>query len=385
LLAACDFDGDLARWRCERGRCDGGVDASVDAGVDAGANDAGVSDAGAGDAGADAGPTDAGGFQPDGSYNHVFVTSAQVSADTLGGAAAADALCVASAADAGLPGVYAAWTSELGEIAFDRTGMSRARGWLRVDGKPFADTTDDLSRGYIRYPLRLDERGNDLGSIEVLTGVRGTGEVAGNCGDFTGQAEMLTGCSGCGGPIWSDHYNAACSAPLHLICFGVDQNRALDPSAPRGPLIFIAAPWLPSGGLASADAWCNAQPAAADAGAPFVALLSTTGGSGASRLVSDAGWWRFDGVGVGDLRALPLDAPIELFDDGGIPVETDPIFSGSTNFHIAADLGSNCNDWLGWPDAGGHAVAGSALRPDNAWVSDGTTDCGAHPIYCVQP
>lgn len=384
-LCGCDFDGDLQRWLArgsgeDSGVVDGGADAGLDAGEDAGVD--GGTDAGE-DAGADAGWV----FAPDGSYNLVFLTSVKVSPNQLGSAGAADAVCAAVALDAGLPGVYSAWTTEQGENALDRTGAYRARGWLRVDGLPVADTPQELAAGYLRYPLLLDERGAAVSSGDVLTGVRLDGEQALNCADFSGQVAMGTGCSGTGGLFWTTCNQISCATPARLACLGVDQARALEPLPRTGRLAFVSSPWVPHGGLAAADAWCNAEAAALDAGDPFIALLATTGVSAASRLVSDAGWVRIDGVQLGDLRTMQLRAPFELFVDGRLGDELTAVFTGATGSSDPAAAGRTCNDWAGL-DAGepAHPIAGTPLFSDQGWFNWlQLSDCSAHPLYCVQP
>src|SRR5215510_6780649 len=78
----------------------------------------------------------------EGAANLVFVTSQHVIAGQLGSLAAADAVCNESAANAGLPGVYVAWLSTSATNAIDR--LAGARGWVRPDGRPFADTSADI-------------------------------------------------------------------------------------------------------------------------------------------------------------------------------------------------------------------------------------------------
>jgi len=72
--------------------------------------------------------------------NFVFATSTSYPAD-FGGLAGADAICNQHAGDAGLPGTYVAWLSTTTVDARDR--LAGARGFVRPDGLPFADTVDD--------------------------------------------------------------------------------------------------------------------------------------------------------------------------------------------------------------------------------------------------
>jgi len=70
--------------------------------------------------------------------NIVFVTSTLSTPGNIGSLAAADAICTARAQAAALPGAYVAWLSSTVTSAKARLGS--ARGWVRVDGMPVADT-----------------------------------------------------------------------------------------------------------------------------------------------------------------------------------------------------------------------------------------------------
>jgi hypothetical protein len=90
--------------------------------------------------------------------NIVFVTSVAYDGN-LGGLAGADQKCQALAEAAGLPAnTYRAWLSTPSVNAVSRLGA--ARGWVRVDGKPFADTKADIQAGRLFHPIRVDESGN---------------------------------------------------------------------------------------------------------------------------------------------------------------------------------------------------------------------------------
>src|SRR5437868_4155746 len=103
--------------------------------------------------------------------NIVFVTSTRYTAN-LGGLAGADAICQAHATDAGLPGTYRAWISTAAEAPATRFGG--ARGWARVDGKPFIDTLADLfSRQQIFFPPLLNENGVNVASRYPGTATNG--------------------------------------------------------------------------------------------------------------------------------------------------------------------------------------------------------------------
>ncbi|HYL59494.1 MAG TPA: hypothetical protein VEU51_11520, partial [Candidatus Acidoferrales bacterium] len=68
-------------------------------------------------------------------FNKVFVTSSTFDGN-LGGQAGADADCASLASGAGLAGTFKAWLSTSGLNAKDKLGS--ARGFVRIDGQPFA-------------------------------------------------------------------------------------------------------------------------------------------------------------------------------------------------------------------------------------------------------
>jgi hypothetical protein len=110
--------------------------------------------------------------------NIVFVTSVAYDGN-LGGLAGADQKCQALAEAAGLPAnTYRAWLSTASVNAIARLGA--ARGWVRVDGKPFADTKADILAGRLFHPIRVDESGNDDNTpsgSSVWTGTGSDGAV----------------------------------------------------------------------------------------------------------------------------------------------------------------------------------------------------------------
>ena len=80
------------------------------------------------------------------SVNIAFVTSTSVQISTLGGHLGADALCAQRAEAGGLPSnTYVAWLSTSTVDA--KTRLAGARGWVRPDGLPFADTLESPRGG----------------------------------------------------------------------------------------------------------------------------------------------------------------------------------------------------------------------------------------------
>lgn len=96
------------------------------------------------------------------------------------GVAGADAMCVDRARAANLPGTYRAWVSSQTENAKDRLGG--ARGWIRTDGRPFADRIEDALVGNFFFPPRLDETGADLGFVWIQNATQASGIYDSNNG-----------------------------------------------------------------------------------------------------------------------------------------------------------------------------------------------------------
>ena len=96
----------------------------------------------------------------------MFVTTTTHNGN-LGGLAGADAICQARAQAGGLAGTYRAWLSTSTASAFSRLGT--ASGWVRPDGKPVFDSRADLTTPRMFHPIRIDERGGDVGIVGVTT------------------------------------------------------------------------------------------------------------------------------------------------------------------------------------------------------------------------
>jgi hypothetical protein len=77
---------------------------------------------------------------------------------------------IIEAADAGLPGIYRAWT--IGEDSPDMDKLfTRSLGpYVLVNGTVVANNWDDLTDGTLAAPINLNEKG-ELTSLEVWTNV----------------------------------------------------------------------------------------------------------------------------------------------------------------------------------------------------------------------
>jgi hypothetical protein len=152
-------------------------------------------------------------------------------------------------------------------------------------------------------------------------------------------------------------------------------------SLPRGNL----------GGLAGADATCNALASAADlpGAGDYLAWLSAGGVSPSSRFTrATVPYKEVDGTTIADdwndLTSCDpscLDAPITLNEAGGVV----PVFEGVwTGTSVAgAPQGPDCSAWT---LESGSGQAGIVTNSDQRWTAFGNGNCGSNTfhLYCFQ-
>jgi hypothetical protein len=279
--------------------------------------------------------------------NRVFVTSTTVDG-AFGGIAAADAMCSARAAAAGLSGTYVAYLSDSTTNATTRIASSR--GWIRRDGAPLADVPNAFTTGKILFPPRLDEYGNDLGNVNVYTGTDYGVTFANLCTNWSDNAAGLMG--GMSQTQYAstsmNASNRACSTQGHILCVETGRNITVEARPNTGKLAFSTKNnWVPGGGLASADAFCASEAASAGLSGTFLAALATTTEPVSARFDVSATYRRVDGVrllrSVGFFNADWLDVPPEL-DQFGANVNND-FWLGAERFNQTPTAAENCNDW----------------------------------------
>jgi len=160
---------------------------------------------------------------PTGDVVSVFVTKERYQAN-LGGLAGADAICQATAVAAGLPGTdWTAWLSDSTENAIDRIPDGQ---YQLVDGTTqVADDKADLTDGFLKAAINLDEFGQPWGGL-VWTGTEEDGTDTGsNCINWTDNSTGFGGSYGAAGAKdvdWTKlpYDTALCSERYHLYCFG---------------------------------------------------------------------------------------------------------------------------------------------------------------------
>lgn len=203
--------------------------------------------------------------------NLAFVTANQYDGD-LGGPAGADLLCTSEAANAGLTGDFVAllWAADRPDPTALLAG---SRGWQLPSGEWIADLPGEIATGAFLHPLNAMPSGVRVG--EPNEGFRfWTGQLAGSCDDWRSTTTA-------GDQAYVPQYARlsdgalACSDRYRIACFerGFSVAPVLPPITHKR-LFVTASTWSPGGGVASADAVCEAEASANGIGASR-ALLPT--------------------------------------------------------------------------------------------------------------
>jgi hypothetical protein len=276
----------------------------------------------------------------------------------------------------------------------------------------FADTVADITSRLLAYPPRIDEFGNDLGSVEVWTGTNQNGTKSSIGGDFcqdwndnTVGTTAYAGASDAEGTNWTNAVVGGCSEPRHLYCFQIDYaNPVTVPTPADGAsrLAFLSQAMFdgddPGIDLSNADDVCAAEAASEGFPGTYKALLSTTTASAISRFDTNGPpWRRTDGVFIVEdaihlSLATELIAPLVRFADGSEATSAGNfnVRTGSSEVYETAQFNNhNCIDWS-TDGASAPSVTSSYGRnqrsmPDVSWWSFGSALCsGAMSIYCLE-
>lgn len=325
-------------------------------------------------------------------HNFVFVTDETYAPADLTPLTAADAKCNESAKAGRMPGTYVAWLSTTTEPARDRLGT--ARGWVRPDGQPFADTVTDIRNGRIYYPPHITARNTTFDDLGVATGTNDVGTVVRNCSDFMSTTGVMTiGESMSTARSWtfwgSSDFGGMCNNKFHIYCFGVERSKALDPP-PRqtGRLAFLSAGRFSAGnGIGPADMICATEAMMAGKSGTFKAAIATSTASAGSRFdPSGPQWVRVDGIPLGPAGTFPLDelsAPLNQMLNGDY-VEAAVAVGAYTSMQ-KPPTALDCNDWTS-------TVMTAQFMPWNAASIrrsysnfQGTFNCpGNQQVYCFE-
>ena len=286
--------------------------------------------------------------------NYMFVTSTAYPPHLLA-LATADAHCQSAADSARLPGIYRAWLSTSKVNAIDR--IAGARGWIRTDGAPFADTRMDIANDRIFNAPFVNEHGTPLprgSETVIMTGTTRTGVAHGErtCNDWSttaghgeaGYAEWTT-------ESWTAGTTSECTQPTRLYCFGVDNVVTVHPAFAAGKLAFLSdQPFVPGGGLEAADALCAGEGAGVAGGRCFKALLGTTLAYASFRFppTGDVTWVRLDGIPINAANGAPLGSEPLL---APLNVTSRMNYVGNQYVFLGPEVGDNilswgtCDDW----------------------------------------
>ncbi|MEP7098454.1 MAG: hypothetical protein ABI748_12385 [Dokdonella sp.] len=323
--------------------------------------------------------------------NIAFVTSQSVNGN-MGGLAGADTFCKTAAAAAALPGNYRAFLSTAAVSAVSRLGS--ASGWIRPDGKPVADTAGDLANGRLRYPLRLNQNGADVGQVAVTTASTMGGVFSGgDCASFTSTlGSVVHGSADGQGLLLLYTSTMSCATPSPLYCIGIDRAAAVQVAPPPAHRMAFttAASWSPGGGIANADNLCQTEAAAATLPGTYKALLATSSVAAGSRFnTAGAPWARADGVllkaTASNMFSTTLwDAAPGISADGTQVYGNTGIWGGSASLSATGTSATTCQDWSN----GAAAVTAVGGRAGYSYVpalvgSDSADPCNSSFIHLV--
>ena len=158
----------------------------------------------------------------------IFVT-AETFDGNLGARDGGDTTCQAIATDAGLPGTYRVWLSDMSSNAADV--LASDAGPLRLrNGTVVAASVDELAQKGPAVPVAVDERGRTVGGGDCSDGglVAWTGTSADggkatkvDCGRWSSSAGVAQGVGGLvaqGGPAWTGACVRSCDTTAALYC-----------------------------------------------------------------------------------------------------------------------------------------------------------------------
>jgi hypothetical protein len=323
--------------------------------------------------------------------NLAFVTSQKYVPGSLGSVDAADALCGSLAAAAGHPGHYVAWLSSSTSSATARIGTT-ARGWVRADGRPFADTLVDIVQGRVWYPLRLTEKGDDVATtgdptdLTVATGTEANGSTSiYTCDDYTNpamSAGVTAGLADNSPYGWSSLMGGICGTPQRLYCFGTDHVAPVTLVPESSRHAFVSENDVTSGApLSSYDQECGNEAAAAQLPGMYRAAMATTSQAVLDRFTPGPPWVRFDGVTVIDSSGKQL-APILYNAGGGFDITI--AWSGASSLLTKAPTAAaSCRDWTATDTTVG--LTGNVSRSGGEAFGGIPNQCNiAIRVYCLE-
>jgi hypothetical protein len=329
--------------------------------------------------------------------NLVFVSSMGFPTN-LGNAAAYDAKCNAVATAAGINTTagngYVAVTCDAASLVTDRLGTS-ARGWVRMDGGPFADTQATLLNGtnpIVFDPVFFDETGvTQTGVVQTGCGWDDTAITNQNCMNFTigdGSASGTGGLPTGGGEAWIDVAGLSCSSTVQIYCMGKTKSVAVAPTTTTGRKVWLTNEVYQVGGASTPDQVCQMERPAGVTTAQ--ALIATTSRTAASVLAPGMNYVRVDGSLVGTGAALAAGNPIngiwQSANGNYTLIGFLRAWTGAADLNSVGLTGDTCGNWT---NPAGTGVQGVYQETNNWWdwassTCDASQPANTSVLYCVQ-
>lgn len=332
--------------------------------------------------------------------NLIFATAgtfpSNAAASGMPGHIAYDADCNSAATAAGINNVtgtgYVAMISDSTSLAKNRLGT--ARGWVRMDGAPFADTVTALFTNNVVYnSMRFDETGQvRIAPGFLMTGTLADGSLAAqqSCNDWTdstGAFSVLVGSPEGGPNHWIDAGDGGGCTTLTrgLICMGNTKTSAVAPVVSAGRKVWLTNAAFTVGGTQTPDQMCQAQKPTGVTTA--IALISYNNKTILSSIDPAMNYVRVDGTLVATGAQLPLAGTLA----SGIWQSADGVYRliglgfvwTGGNLNAASTTAATCGNWGDPSQPAG--IVGSSSEANSEWWSDiGTTCSTAAPIYCIQ-
>ncbi len=328
--------------------------------------------------------------------NLIFVTAGQRSTSGFG-VVGYDQICNAEATNAGINNAagtgYIAFGSDATSSALTRLGS--AQGWVRRDGKPFADTQTSLFATHAVFnSVRFDAMGNDQTRTDYLTGTGTDGNVSATetCLNWTSTtpSDLFEGSSE-GGPLgWTGVLfkpinPGACARTYRLLCMGNTQTGIVSPIVTLGRKIWMTNTPFLVGGTSTPDDKCRAE--RPDGVMEAAALLAYTDRPASAVLVPEVNYVRPDGTLVGSGAQIGSGQRL----GGGGPWQSadgrylaSRIWLGQKDLQSVGTVVSTCGDWTDVSQtAGGFGQPFETLSP---WSTYFTAFCQALTIglLCVE-
>ncbi len=308
--------------------------------------------------------------------NRAFVSQGQYRGD-FGGTAGADALCQAEAVAANLDGEFLALL-KASTRPDPAQPFANSRGWQLPSGNWVADLPSQLGDGAFFQPIREHANGTFVNS-EIDSYRVWTGDVVGNCNDWTNKAAN-------GDQTWLAHWRRLsdgeypCDMPLRLYCFERGKQFAFSPVAIVHKRIFLSTTTFTPGASSGPDVLCQSEATSALLPGSYQAVLPSVGVAALDKLPNGRTtvYQRIDGFVVGVLGSSATQRTyITVTADGSMPAGENEVWTGGDPTIVQTNT---CTNW--------RANAGSAESgPAFAWPGfAGVTKPCTTPLhlYCAE-